>query len=263
MRKYLYLARTSFLEIFEYKANLPAKSFAFIVNLSLTLILWLAVTGNKSEIFSYTRSDLILYYLFMAGILPLVMGGGDVAQKIGNDIKTGDLGGILLKPVRPSYYYGSISIAERLKDFVTVAPIVFVVWLAAGFSKSITPDNILLIIVSLFFTFILNHLFMALVGLVAFWTTEISWTSTFVAQVVNLVSGVRFPTNFYPAAIVSLIGLTPFLYFGFFPASIFLQKETINLLFAFSVQLFWVIALLIVLKHYWLKGLKIYEGAAQ
>lgn len=261
--KYLYLIRTSLLELVEYRANIPARSVAFVINLSLTLFLWLAVTGVKKEIFSYARSDIILYYLFLSAVLPLVTGGVDFSQRIGYDIKNGDLGGILLKPVTPLRYYMSLAISERAKDFLMTFPLVVLIGVAFHIRFSLGVSNAILLVASLLFTFLLNHLFMAIVGLVAFWTTEIGWTSTFIGQVISLFSGVRFPTNFYPSAVLAMVGMTPFLYFGFFPAEIFLKGGAPNLAQAFLVQSGWLIFLFVALRYVWLKGLKRYEGASQ
>jgi len=261
--KYLYLFRTSLLEIIEYRANIPARSLAFIINLSLTLLLWLAVTGVKGEIFSYSRNEIIYYFLFLSAILPLVIGGGDFAQKIGSDIKNGDLGGILLKPVTPFRYYLSLAVSERIKDFITTLPLVFIVYLFIQINVSLEFRDVLILFLSLAFTFALNHLFMAMIGLMGFWTTEIGWTSTFIVQVINLFSGVRFPINFYPQMIFNLIGITPFLYFGYFPASIFLKRNITNMGTAFLVQFIWLVTLFILLKRIWSIGIKRYEGASQ
>lgn len=261
--KYLYLIRVSLLELLEYRANLPIRSFAFIINLSLTLFLWLAVTGSRPQIFGYSRNDLFLYYLFMSAVLPLVIGGNDLAQKVGGDIKSGDLNGILLKPVKPLHFYGAISLSERLKDFITIFPLVILVGIFAHIQIHLTTTTIFILLASLLATFILNHLFMAIVGLIAFWTTEIGWTGAFVTQIINLFSGVRFPTNFYPLAISTFISLTPIYYFGFFPTSIFLQNGPIDIPTAFVIQIIWSIILLAVLSTLWKRGLAIYEGASQ
>lgn len=261
--KYLYLIRTSLLELIEYRVNIPARSAGFLINLFLTLFLWLAVTGVNGEIFSYSREEIVLYYLFLSGVLPLVIGGVDFSQRVGWDIKNGDLGGILLKPVTPFRYYTSLAVSERIKDFVTTVPLVVLAGVMFRTQLKLVPTNVLLLLISLTFTFVLSHLFMGIVGLMAFWTTEINWTSTFIGQVITLFSGVRFPVSFYSKQILGLVGVTPFLYFGFFPAEIFLKRNTGNFVFPFFVQVFWVSFLFLALNYLWKRGIKRYEGSSQ
>lgn len=260
--KYLYIIRASLLELLEYRTNLLVRSVNYGISLSFNLFLWLAVFSLKGDLFGYSRDQMIMYYVFLSLVIPLVNAGVDFPLRIGWDIKNGDLNKVLTKPIEPLVYYGAYAVSQRLKDFVVLAPLTLVVAAFFGLTLGASTQTLVTTLLFLVLAFCLSHLVMGIVGVLAFWTTEINWASNLLMRIIGLFSGVQFPLNFFPPVMVGFLSWTPLYYLFFLPVALFLGKSDLSVLPGFVVAITWVLGLLIVFLYLWKRGVKRYEGVA-
>lgn len=263
MRKYLFIIRLSLLELLEYRVNIPVRSAAYIINIGLNLLLWVAVTKVKGGIFGYDTHEILLYYLFLFTILPLVVSGTDFAETIGRDIKEGNINRILVKPISPLGYYATAGVSQRINDFLVLSPVIIIILFLTGFPTTFSLSAIPGLLLTALIAIIIDHALMGSIGLIAFWTTQIVWIANFIRQIFNLFSGVRFPLNFFPLLIVNFLSFTPIYFLAYFPAGVFLGKIGDSILREFTVGIFWVVALSIIYSRLWSRGLRRYEGVSQ
>jgi ABC-2 type transport system permease protein len=170
---------------------------------------------------------------------------------------------VLIKPVSPVFYYATVGIAQRLKDFLSLSPIIILIMLSIGLPSSFSFAVILKIALAAFVALVIDHTLMGTIGLVAFWTTQIIWLSNFIRQIFNLISGARFPVNFFPIILVTFLSFTPLYFLAYFPAAIFLGKLGDSIGREFIIGIFWTVALTTLYLALWKRGLKRYEGSSQ
>ena len=106
------------------------------------------------------------------------------------------------------------------------------------------------------------NLFMAiLIGMIAFWTTEIVGIQYSIKVFVKLISGSYFPISLLPIAVINISLLFPFIYTVFIPVQLCLGKISFaEGLKGLGIEALWLGLLYIVIKIVWKFGLKKYES---
>jgi ABC-2 type transport system permease protein len=100
-----------------------------------------------------------------------------------------------------------------------------------------------------------------LIGLVAFWTDEVSGLYATIDRLKKFLSGGYFPLNLLPLTYIKISYALPFSYSFFVPTQLYLGK--INIATAINgiyVQGAWIILLALIIALVWRRGIRRYEG---
>jgi len=82
--------------------------------------------------------------------------------------------------------------------------------------------------------------------------------------ITDFFSGSIFPLDIFPALWQKVFYYTPFPYLIFFPLQVYLGKIPFSqVLSGISISLVWSLALSVILKSIWQKGLKIYDAVGR
>ncbi len=230
----------------------------FVLPLVL-LSVWLALiaSGGKSPLSS---GQMVQYYLFVMIIELWTLSWS--AEYRARDIRDGKVSMFLVKPY--SYFLDDLyqNIAQKMLKTLYFMPVLFVI---AYFLKMPIPSlslaEWLLFLVSWLFAFGINFLMHFCIGISAFWIDENKSILEFTDLFYFFLSGQLFPLIALPVFLRNLSDILPFRYMLSFPLEILQHSVNgINILFAFTMQTGWFVALLLLYFILWKKGVRRYSA---
>jgi len=234
----------------------------FVVGTIPTIVLvlvWFAILGEQGSLNGFTKGDFIIYYLAMT--LSWYIVGGNFGRSVGNKIKNGTINTTLLKPYNIVLGNGIEEQAWKVLSFLFAMPaaLVIIILFRDTIHVSFPPSQSIFLIVSLILGGINFALMEALIGISAFWVTEI-WPVAHVNDILQSLFGGRYiPLALMPPSLLWLTNILPFKYLFYVPVSILLSKNTQPIL-DIGIQLLYVILMFVVYKIIWYMGIKRYEG---
>ncbi|MDR6676238.1 ABC transporter permease [Pseudomonas oryzihabitans] len=252
------LIRTNILVTVAYRAQLLVWLISGVAPL-FTMMIWWELSREKI-IDGYTAKDFVAYFLgiYLVRQLTAVW----VIFVLNDEIRQGTLSGRLLKPVAPFWFH----VAEHLGQMVVRAPIVAAVFYlgASIFSIDLVTiaGRIPIFLASLTLAWIIIFHIYYCVGLLAFWLANSIALDAMVWSLYTVLGGMLIPVDLFPDTTRYLVAMLPFSASLDFPAKVLIGKVAgTELLFGFSVQLFWVLALVMLRQRLWMRGLKRFSGA--
>ena len=229
----------------------------------LMLIFWSGATAAAGgRIFSWSYSNFATYYLFIA--LASSMLTAHIEEDVAfEDINKGNLSQYILKPF--PYYTSKFLLELPWRLFQGSLAISGIVIVALFFKNLVSvtssPIILLLAIVIAILAFILSFTFKMILGLLAFWFTEISGVMNVNEIIFSIASGTLIPLEFFPNNLRTLFEILPFSYMIYYPIIAFLGKlNTTSLLQVILMQLLWIFIFSLVYKFTWAKGRKTFTA---
>lgn len=229
----------------------------------LMLIFWSGATAAAGgKIFSWSYSNFATYYLFIA--LAGSMLTAHIEENIAfEDINKGELSQYILKPFP---YYARKFLMElpwRLfQGCLAITGIIIVAFFVKNLvSVTSSPIVFFLAVFIAILAFILSFTFKMILGLLAFWFTEISGVMNVNEIIFGIASGAIIPLEFFPRSLRMIFDVLPFSYMIYYPIIAFLGKLNITtLLQVILMQLLWIAILGLVYKFTWAKGRKTFTA---
>ena len=187
--------------------------------------------------------------------------GGTFGRSVGNSIKNGKINTSLIKPYDIVLGQCVQEQAWKALSIIVSIPITFVIFYLFRniIHISLSFEQLILLIISLILGGINFALTEALVGISAFWVTEI-WPITQVNDIMQSLFGGRYvPLMLLPVPVLFLSNILPFKYMFYVPLSILLSK-TLNPLLDIGIQFLYIFILFGIYKIVWKSGIKKYES---
>lgn len=226
--------------------------FAFI-------LVWFAILGNQDQIGGYTKGDFIIYYFFLT--IGWYVIGGNFHHILGGNIKDGLMNVTLLKPYNIVYDAFLKEQSWKIVSLLFVVPISVVLFYVFRdlIQVKLTVSESLMLITSMLFGAIIFALIEAIMGLMAFWFTEI-WPLVGVRDFALAIFGARLiPFTLMPYPMQILSNFLPFKYIFYTPLSILTDKTSTPLIDV-GIQLIFVAILFLIYKFVWSSGIRRYEA---
>lgn len=253
-----------FESVFEHRTRSFVWFLISLFNPLLLLLFWRGALQNNSSS-SWNLATISSYYLILvvAGSLLSSHIEEDVAYY---DIKEGDLSSYILKPI--SYYwikfYQEIPYRIIQGFYGIVVFVIFYLSFGTHLKLGNTPYEILMSIVIAATALFLSFTFKMIIGLLAFWVTDIGGVHQLVEVITILFGGYILPISLFPGIFKDLANLLPFAYMIYYPILAF-QGQILGteLLITFGHQLIWLTILLFVYKLLWKTGVKKFTGIGQ
>ncbi len=259
MQKYLSLFSITLQEIFTYRLNMlmwrVRQVFVFLV----PFFIWKSVLGGGGNIYGYSFAA-VMTYLFGTTILrSLVMGSRTV--DLGWMINTGALTVPLMRPIKIFTFFFIRDLADKLFNlgfmFIEL-PLIYFIFHPPIFLQS-DPVILLYSIISIALAVLIYFYINIIFGSMAFWTRDI-WAPRFLLMVImEFATGAMFPLDMLAPSVQNLMLLTPFPYLLYVPLKVYLGTDPLY----FShllIGLFWALALGLVAKLVWARGISSYEA---
>ncbi len=234
------------------------------------IFLWWAVfdamrheSADASEtIAGYSYANFIAYYLLtMLGRAFSSMPG--LASGIAQQIRNGEIKKFLIQPVDLIGFLLLNRMAHKTAYYsVALGPFALVYFLCQSYFPPMPDAGTWGAFgLSLILAFVLGFFLEASIGLIAFWFLEVS-SLLFVYMLLSFfLSGHMFPLDMLPYPWSTIVDFLPLKYLAYFPSAVFLGKVTgRELVISLWVEVIWVVALMVLCRVMWNRGLARYSG---
>ena len=219
-------------------------------------------TGASAQIAGYTYHDMVAYYLLsMIGRAFSSMPG--LASGIARQIRDGEIKKYLIQPVDLIGFLFLMRVAHKLVYYgVALVPFALAFFLFRGYFSGWPPaETLAAFCISLVLAFLLGFFMEALIGMIGFWTLEVS-SLLFIYMLLNFfLSGHMFPLDILPPPWDTIVKAIPLQYLAFFPAAVFLQKiEGPALWQGLAIQAAWVVFMIVACRVAFARGVRRYSA---
>lgn len=246
-RKYWAFARIAARQQLSERGELYGRALFFAVILGVFSSLWRAV-GEAVSPFS-SNADSLVWYL--AATEWVLLSAPQLHADVAEDVRRGDIAAQLPRPV--SYLFATL--ARGLGKLVVRAPLLGLAAFACAFAFTGTVPSARALAFTIPFAVCASALLMAcfvLLGLFAFWLTDISPLYWVWQKLLFVLGGLMLPLSFYPDWLQTLAAFTPFPTLLGLPAGFLLEGSATDSV-ALSLRLLgW--TLLVVLASAYLFG---------
>jgi ABC-2 type transport system permease protein len=221
-----------------------------------------ATAGSEAQIAGFSYGDMVAYYLLaMIGRAFSSMPG--LAGGIARQIRNGEIKKFLVQPVDLIGFLFLMRVAHKLVYYwVAVVPFAIALYLFRGYFSGWPPAEVLAAFaVSLVLAFLLGFFLEAMIGMIGFWTLEVS-SLLFVYMLLSyFLSGHMFPLDILPQPWSTIVKWIPLQYLAYFPAAVFLQKvEGPALWQGLAIQALWVLIMIVSCRVAYARGVRRYSA---
>jgi ABC-2 type transport system permease protein len=228
------------------------------------IFLWTAVFGSagSGRMAGFSRDDVVAYYLLTMVARSFSSMPG-LASGITRQIREGDIKKFFIQPIDLIGFTLLARMGHKLVYYgVAIAPFAAVFYLCRGYFPGWPPgETLAAFAVSLALSFFLGFFLEASLGLVGFWTLEVS-SLLFVYMLFNFFfSGHMFPLDIVPDPWRTWIGYLPLKYLAYFPAAVFLEKIPQDQLWReVGLEAVWTLLFIILCRRLMHAGFRRYSG---
>lgn len=253
IKKYTFLAQTSFYSKIAYPIDVLVRTFFFALILFIFTQLWGALLGEGNSIAGFTRSQLVWYLMVTEAIM---LSNSRIDRRIEDDIKSGAVAYILIRPLHFVWYQCSIYVGE------TLGMLLFNLAVGTGvavFLVGAPPLSLLSIpalLVALALAFLLNFFTRMSLALLAFWVEDTGPFFWVYSKILFTLGGLFMPLEVYPVWLQRIAAALPFNYILYRPARLFVAFSQQDALGVLGAQLLWTLALLAVVLAIFSRGVK-------
>ena len=263
MSKYLYGFKMYFLNSFNYRFNTFVSLIFGNISLFIEVLFWSLIYGGDMEksINGYTLPSIVTYYFVGRLFRRFILGsyGSDYVWMI----KDGSFGRVLLKPYNINIYMYFKNLSGSITSMLPQA--LFVLAAAPFIAKYLTWNisfaNAVFLILFLIISTVTSQLLTAIIGYMGFWLENAAAVMWSLAVLLNLLTGMFIPLDFFPEWSVPILEKTPFASWGYLPAKIYLGLFELNTLTELLItHIFWIVILLLLNKIIFKIGIKKYSS---
>jgi len=233
------------------------------ISMFITIVFWVLVyrSNGTAEINGYTIADMITFFVVSSLFRTFILSG--TGFEISDMIKSGELSKVLIKPCSISMFlywkYLSNALYEFLKQFsflLLVAP-----FFARHLTWNLSACSAILIIIYLVSATVISHLLWLLLGMMAFWIEQAQAVMWSFAVILNFLSGMFIPLDFFPHWSVRVLELMPFAAFSYIPAKLYMNQLSIEEgAYLLMVHILWIFVLMTLNLMVWRAGTKKYSA---
>lgn len=259
--KYRAVFKISWEQGLVYRLNFILWRVRSVLQLLLVYFIWWTVFQSKDEVFNYSKSLILTYIMVAAPIRAIILSSRviDVAGQI-ND---GSIVNFLVKPLGLIRYYFTRDLADKLLNitFVVFEITLLVILLKPPLLLQKDPFVLVLFIMATILGLLLYFAIAFNISLLAFWV-ENAWGPLFLVTILlEGFGGGLFPIDILPPPFANIIMLTPFPFFIYFPAKLYLGTLSLDgIILGFTMLIFWILASWVLMRWILQKGLRRYTA---
>lgn len=200
----------------------------------------------------FTFKEMMVYLII--GLLINSARSSDVAQRISEVIKSGDISTYLCRPVNFVKSLLADGIGGKVVNLVMF--IVLLIAMTKLFSLPVpTPTILAIFLVYAVMMLLFDIVLYVIIGGLAFWFVEIWGIRASIEQILWILSGRVLPLSLFPVWMQSFLAFTPFLYLEYTFASLYLGKlGVMEALRALGIFTIWILLLLLLMRWIYKKG---------
>lgn len=200
----------------------------------------------------FTFEEMMVYLII--GLLLNTARSSEVADRISETIKSGDIAIFLCRPVNFVKSLLADGIGGKVVNFVMFTVLLIV--MTNLFNLPYPKGSIFVIFLFYaFFMLFFDIVLYVIIGGLAFWFVEIWGIKSSIEQVLWILSGRVLPLSLFPVWMQSFLAFTPFMYLEFTFASLYLGKLGVEeALKAMAIFIFWIFVLVLLMRLLYKKG---------
>lgn len=252
---YLELMRANIRFQFIYRFSVIMGILLTAVTIYLLTLIWSSAYGGRAEVDGIGLNQMLVYLTI--GNLQAWYLRPEIGHDIVARIREGQIGFDLSRPVN----YPSQLVAGAAGDLLGMAPMMVLAIPVAAVLGKLAPPASLEAGAGYAISFLLAWLIAVelamLIGLVAFWTLEMTGFMMVYNLVGGFATGALVPLWFMPDALRAVIQLLPFQSIVYVPVSIYVgAPATGHIGTALLLQVFWAVILVAVIRFVWVRALE-------
>ncbi len=231
--------------------------YLFFLPLTM-LFVWKTIIQHTPSLQS-KEETLTLYYILLPliSLLTSAWGGTFLAEKI----RTGSLNMYLVKPTNPFIFDIANNLAEKAVKSIFLLPMIVFGGVIFSTNIKVTIPMLAFTIAALLLSAATNFLVETIVGLLGFWTEEVT-------SFVNLIDISKFtlggrviPLFLFPLGVRAVANILPFRYLAVFPLEIIAGAvNSQEMMTGFAIQFAWLAIFAISARFLWERGLTRYSA---
>jgi len=232
-----------------------AKMLRFPLALLVIGSVWRIIYSKASEL-GLTFNEMMAYYA-LVGFLRTCEGGFvySIPYRVHEDVRSGDLGSYLSRPIWYPLYVMSIENGRLLLFACSGLPVLIAV--LAVVHGIPDPGRLAWFLISALAGLTVSALTSLLIGLLSFWTGKVFGIRDLVMSVSLLTSGMVIPIRYLPRQLQQLADLLPFEQVYSAPIGVYLGTAPIATI---RVQILWLVTLFFMVALVWSQGCKRFEA---
>ena len=243
---YRAFARIAFLQILSYRLRYFTGIITYLVNVTVYYFIWKALYRQGGEIQGFAFSQMITYVA--VGWIIRTFYYNNIDREIANDIQQGHIAARLIRPVNYQWTNVSQAAGESLFRLVmfTLPTGLTILWIYP-IDGPASWTSLLGFLVAIVFSFSIFAGLNFITGTFAVYLHSILGLIRAKYFLVEILSGLIIPINFFPDALARISGWLPFQHISYTPLMIYMGKlrgpalqKTLLVELFWSVFLFWV-----------------------
>jgi len=262
--KYARIFRIALIERMTYRGDFLFGTVLRFLPIVTTILLWRAIYegSGQSELGGFQYREMVAY-LLLTNISRMFSSMPGLAAGIAREVREGTLKRYLVQPLDLVGYLLASRIAHKVA-YISMAflPYAGLFYICRGYFDGF-PDapTLAAYALSLVLAFLVGFFFEATVGMVGFWFLEVTSILYIVMTLNYFISGHMLPIDLLPQPWAGILKVLPFQYMAYFPAVVFLGKvRGWDLVLHLALELFWVIAFMVLARTLYRTGLKRYSA---
>jgi ABC-2 type transport system permease protein len=249
---YLAFAFSAFQTQLAYRGQVWALALGYFINISAKVAIWTALFAGQASVDGVSLTQMVTYAI-IAGSVDVGWHWEQFIQKVGAQIRSGDVAVYLLKPLRyPAMLFSAEFGSLGFGLIALVVPVTVIAALLYGFMPPVTTMHGVLFLAMWTLGFLILFLLAAIAALLSFWvltTFALEWTLT---ALLAALSGRIVPLWFYPEQVAAVLKYLPFAWIAFHPTAVYLGEVDIaGAVYLLCIGLGWVALLTGVVASLW------------
>ena len=251
LRMYGEFVRVGFVNTLAYRLRYYTGIVTYFIYVSVYYFIWKAIFAHSARIEGFDFSQILTY--IAVGWVIRSFYFNNIDQDMAQQVMEGKLAMDLIKPVNTQSMYVAQAFGEALfRLLLLTAPAAVVLMLVYPLRRPASFAHFAAFFASVVFSFFIVAGINFAVGTLAIRLKSILGLLRAKYFLLELFSGLLLPISFFPHAAQRLLAAMPFQYISYVPVLIYLGKiNGAGIWTALGLQLFWVIALLLVGDMMW------------
>ncbi len=223
-RKYGWVGYTSARANLAYLGEVATRIIFLGIILFIFLRLW-TVTYAESQAQTLGGFTLAQMMWYLAMTESIILSSPRVAEAVDEDVRTGGIAVMLLRPLYYPLYRLWMTLGERLIRFALNASVGVLIALLFVGPIPFTAQGVAMFAFAIPLAFILDFLGFFLVGIAAFWMEDTSGIKLLYSRLVMIAGGMLLPLEIFPDSIQPLLRALPFASIVYGPARLFVHPD--------------------------------------
>jgi ABC-2 type transport system permease protein len=251
LKIYREFIRIGFVNILAFRLRYYTGIITYLINVTVYFFIWRAVFANaKGSIAGFSLPQILTYV--SVGWIIRSFYWNTIDQEMAYEVIDGKIAMDFIKPVSVQWMWLARAMGESaFRLILLTAPTAIIVTLLFPVLPPASKLNFVLFLVAAFGSFFIMGALNFIIGTCAIPLTSILALIRAKFWLIELLSGLLIPLNFFPRPIQLFSSWLPFEHIAYTPLQIYLGRlslaETLRLL---ALEYFWVVALLL-LGHLW------------